>query len=179
MQENWRAIPGYNGRYEASDQGNIRSLPWEFTRVIRGRLQTFKSKLKLMKLRKAKDGYLQVDLVMPEGNKTTIQVHRLILMTFVGPPEEGQHACHYPDPDKTNNKPENLCWASRQENEAHKLEHGTHQRGENSPTAKLTDDDIRAIRASDETGTVLAKRYHVSDSLISKIRRGLKWAHVK
>lgn len=51
-------------------------------------------------------------------------------------------------------------------------------RGAMHPKAKLTDDDVRAIRASDERGRRLAERYGVTATLITNIRKGKVWAHL-
>jgi len=70
---------------------------------------------KRLKLHKNSDGYLIVNLDK-NGTNYTKQVSRLILETFIGTVPENCEACHYPDPDKTNNKLENLRWDTHTEN---------------------------------------------------------------
>ena len=72
--------------------------------------------------------------------------------------------------------PRHLRWATRRENEADKVVHGTIRRGAAINTARLTEEDVRCIRASSETGVVLAKRYGVTTSAISSIRLRRSWA---
>jgi hypothetical protein len=59
-------------------------------------------------------------------------VHRLMLEAFVGPCPTGHQAAHC-DGDRHNNVLTNLRWATRKENEADKLRHGTHQYGARNP----------------------------------------------
>ena len=54
----------------------------------------------------------------------------------------------------------------------------TAPRGEANHNAKLTDDAVRAIRASSERIYVLARRYGVSDIIIARVRNGTGWKHV-
>ena len=67
-------------------------------------------------------------------------VHRLVLFTFVGPCPRGMQARHYPDPNRTNVRLDNLSWAPRIENEHDKIEHGTSNHGKRN-TTKL---DVKA-----------------------------------
>lgn len=60
-------------------------------------------------------GYMTLSLVV-DGKAKAMRVHRLILLAFIGPCPDGFHGCHYPDPDKTNNRPENLRWDTASEN---------------------------------------------------------------
>jgi hypothetical protein len=60
-------------------------------------------------------GYLLVNLDRG-GRNHTRTVHRLILTAFVGPRPDGMEACHYPDPNKANNRLDNLRWDTHGEN---------------------------------------------------------------
>ena len=53
------------------------------------------------------------------------------------------------------------------------------RRGEAHHKAKLTEDDVRAIRASNDSQYVLAKRFGVSRPMIGYIKRGLSWRHIE
>jgi hypothetical protein len=59
------------------------------------------------------------------------------------------------------------------------LPHQTPGQGAAHPKAKLTDDDVRAIRASTERGIRLAERYGVTATLISNSRQRKVWKHVE
>jgi hypothetical protein len=103
----------------------------------------------------------------------TLRVHRLILETFVGPCPEGHETLHLDD-NPRNNRLENLRWGTRKEN------HSTirWRRGEANGHSKLTEDDVRAIRASTESNCALARRLGVADTSISRIRNHKTWKHL-
>jgi hypothetical protein len=109
------------------------------------------------------------------------QVSRLVLMAFVGSPETGAEASHL-DGNPLNNALGNLAWETRQENEDHKVEHGTRPMGESQYFSKLTDDRVREIRWLRQCGwklTELAERYGVYMTTIGKVCSGETWKHVK
>jgi hypothetical protein len=99
--ERWLDVPGYEGIYEVSDAGRIRSVP----RVTaQGRIVVGKILSQFPNQR----GRLMVTL-QRDGAKHTQLVHRLVLKTFVGPCPAGMEACHN-DSDRTNNALSNLRW---------------------------------------------------------------------
>lgn len=75
--------------------------------------------------------------------------------------------------------PGHLRWATRKENEADKLAHGTLRRGSAINTSKLSKACVKEIRrrlAEGETGVALAERFNITTSAISAIRTGKAWA---
>lgn len=116
--EEWRPVPGFEGAYEVSDRGRVRSLD---------RIVTDKSGIKqrrqgrILALTADRGGYLSVRL----GRAKTVKVHRLVLGAFVGPAPEGQECCHN-DGNPANNHLGNLRWGSRSENALDRVRHGTH-----------------------------------------------------
>jgi hypothetical protein len=82
--------------------------------------------------------------------------------------------------DKADASVSNLEYVTPSENAAHSYRIGLQKPriGEQSATAKLTADDVRAIRASDESGVAVAARYGVTGTQISNIRLGRQWKHV-
>ena len=120
-------------------------------------------------------GYLLVNL-----SRRMLTVHQLVLGAFVGPRPPGCEARHL-NGDPTDNRLCNLQWGTRAENYADRLAHGTHAKGTRNPCAKLTDDDVRDIRAALLIKTKqrdLAKKYGVSQSAISVIGSRQSWGHV-
>lgn len=96
------------------------------------------------------------------------------------PPTEEHHAAHSCGNGHLGCiSPKHLRWATPAENEADKLAHGTLRRGTKINTNKLTEDDVRKIRASVESGVSLARRYSVTPSAISSIRTGKSWRWLK
>lgn len=115
----WAPIPGFEGRYEASDTGLIRSLD----RVIearhgsRGRPGESVPGTRRIKGRVLKPGRIGTSdhrHVVLDG-RADRTVHSLVLETFVGPRPPGMEARHVND-DPTDNRLENLCWGTRSEN---------------------------------------------------------------
>ena len=103
VDETWRAVPGYEGRYEVSDHGRVRSL-------LRGLMHPWHG-----------FGYPMVRLY--DGAYKNMRVHRLVLMAFVGPCPEGMEACHN-DGDRANARLSNLRWDTHAANIEDRKGHG-------------------------------------------------------
>jgi hypothetical protein len=78
-----------------------------------------------------------------------------------------------------NNRIENLLWGSHAENMADKLRHGTQTRGQGHPKAKLRDSQVREIRSSGDTQSVLAARFGVTQAAIAGVLSRRTWKHVE
>ncbi len=132
-------------------------------------------------------------LVKPSGKKykkvwlcpgrKCVNVHTLVLETFVGPCPNGMQACHFPDRDKGNNALCNLRWGTPEENQYDRVLHGTDSRGEKNYNTRLTEDDVRHIRFMCSKGirgtqVRLAEKYGISKYAISLIHKRKNWAHV-
>lgn len=108
MEENeiWKAIPGYEGYYEVSSIGNVRSLD----RVIEnGRMGIFK-RGKILKQKPDKDGYLRVSITKDNKRHKT-GVHRLVALAFCEK-EDGLDCVNHKDENKQNNHYSNLEWCT-------------------------------------------------------------------
>ncbi len=121
LTEEWRPIPGYEGIYEASSLGRIRSID----RIVVDNRNTrlFKGKIRNPQLNKG--GYYLVSL-SKNGVPKMLLVHRQIMLTFVGEPGPDQVCCHN-NGDRTDNRLENLRWDTRSSNELDKIKHGNHR----------------------------------------------------
>lgn len=168
----WRDIPGYEGFYQVSDEGRVRSLCRVSPEQIRSGVRIPN---RILVPGKNKQGRLQVTLCQ-YGKTKRFQVHRLVLIAFRGF-QEGADALHN-DGDHTNNRIENLRWGAHTDNMRDKKIHSTELFGEKSHNAKLTADDVRAIRVSNETGRSLAERYGVSQVAIHFIQTRKTWKHI-
>lgn len=176
--EIWKDIPGFEGWYQASSLGRVRSLDRTFpvvgrwgpmTRLVSGRIIT---------PHQAPQGYLNVRLCK-QGYQRKAGVHVLVCEAFHGLRPDDRRQVAHGDGDRANNRPENLRWATQRENEADKQAHGTIRRGEASPQAKLREADIPVIRQADGSNNEIAARFGVSSSTIAEIRRGVSWSHVR
>lgn len=113
--EQWKPIPGYEGLYDASTLGRIRSAPGKTTSNARFPVREWKSrvlKLKHPKTRKRQDPRVSL---WKDGVCETLLVSRLVASAFHGKPAEGMTVNHI-NGDWTDNRPVNLEWVSRQEN---------------------------------------------------------------
>lgn len=113
--EEWRPIPGYEGLYEASNLGRVRSAPGKVTSSSRFPHRTWAVRImkpKYPRSRKRQDGRLSL---WKDGRVKDHLVSRLIASAWLGPPADGMTVNHI-DGDYTNNSPCNLEWISLSEN---------------------------------------------------------------
>jgi hypothetical protein len=175
MVENWKPVPGYEGLYDVSDLGNVRTYY-----AGRGRFAGRLYRAKPHKVRISRHGYPMTSLCK-DGKTHQATVSRLVLMAFVGHPPPGRpYACHN-NGQPANNRLCNLRWGSNAENQADRVTHGTSNRGAANGRAKFTEDDVRHIRSLLTDGlsqTYIAGEYGVDPSAISNIKRGRNWGHV-
>lgn len=126
------------------------------------------------------NGYQHVLIRMADSSRKTYLIHHIVLNTFVGPRSTGQETRHL-DGDRTNNALSNLEWGTRLVNNRDKYGHGTMPVGERHHQAKLTEEDVRAIRRrlnAGETSVAIAADYGVAWPTIDAIYRGESWTHV-
>lgn len=170
--ETWKPIVGFEGFYEVSDHGRVRSLD----RVIRH--SQGGDRLKKGALLRVSpmpvSGYPRVSL-HKEGKEKTALVHNLVLEAFVGPRPQGNDACHL-DGTRTNNCVCNLRWDTRTGNMADRQSHGRTKRGEDHYKAKLTQAQVLAARSEDRPVCDVARELGVTPANISSIRSGRSWA---
>ena len=180
--EEWRPVVGWEGVYEVSDRGRVRSLDRISSFMRLGRRRRCPHRGVLLKP-STSSGYCQVTLLESSPKRLVYRkVHQLVLEAFVGPRPAGQEGCHE-DNIKTNNHLENLRWDTKAGNMADKHRHGTMHRhpGESCPTSKLRNEDIYRIRELGEQGMkhgVIAGLFGVCRSNISQILRGVSWTHI-
>ena len=169
--EEWRPIAGFEGFYEVSDLGKIRSLD----RVVDGR----QLKGRMLKFSFDPGGYRAV-VLYKNGSRLNKRVHVLVAAAFLGPRPEGLIVRHG-SKGQLDNSPANLCYGTHADNEADKVRDGTHNRGERHYQAKLTEADIPEIRsllAAGKSQKSIANTFGVSYRTIWVIRQGKAWAHV-
>jgi hypothetical protein len=166
--EKWKAIPDFP-LYEASNMGNIRSYQKRNGRPCPHVLKPTPNGKGRLRVFLARDGIIH-----------TLQLHRLILETFVGPCPEGQEACHNND-NCQDNRIENLRWDTPEANRADQRRNNKYCRGEDRPEAKLTEAQVVEIRtrfANGEKAQKLADEYGICRDGIYHIKAGYVWKHV-
>ena len=128
-------------------------------------------------------GYRVVTILFPFGQRMR-KVHRLVCAAFNGPCPDGMQCCHN-DGVKSNNRAGNLRWGTPKENSADRARHGRHRvmRGIDSANAKLTEADVRAIRALAASGTLTQKeigeRFGIVQSAVGNIIHRKRWKHLE
>lgn len=118
--ETWKPIPGWEGYYQASDHGRVRSLDRTIT-YPSGKEVRLKGKI--LSPGKREQGHLYV-ILNNHGFRKTMMVHRLVLEAFVGPMPKGIVCCHN-DGNPANNHLDNLRYDTVQGNILDKFKHGT------------------------------------------------------
>ena len=171
--EQWKPVPGYEGYYEVSSDGRVRSL----ARYVPGRWGLLFVPGRMLSPAKAR--YLLVTLSVG-GEAKTFGVHRLLCEAFHGPALTGYHAAHK-DGNAHNNTVDNLYWASPKENCADRERHGKWVHGTRVNTNKLSEDDVTAIVSECRAGAArkeVAERYGVHRSTVDQLLRGDTWKHL-
>lgn len=176
--EEWRWIEGFDGRYEVSSLGRVRS---HFTCR-----NTLRAQPRVLRAWKNNAGYPIVGLNSPTTRRRFL-VHRLVATAFVPNPDCRPHVNHK-DSDPGNSSAGNLEWVTRSQNQQHAYRFGRlrvpRHRGERHPHSVLTEAQVLEIRriyrcGSRETGQKsLARRYGVNQDTIANIVHGRTWTHI-
>ena len=175
--EVWKQIPGYEGLYEASNTGRVRSMD----RVVigkhyrAGRYAEINRKGVLLKQCLSPAGYWTVTL-SKDGKRATWRVHMLICAAFHGEQPIG-FQCRHLNGVRTDNRAENLAWGTHVENQRDRVTHGTDLRGEQVATAILTKDQAAAIIAGMPQKQSKAL-FGISKTQHYRIKNGEAWAHL-
>lgn len=140
--EEWREIPGYDGRYQISNLGRIRSLPYVNYQLSSHSGVMMKKHIsgKIMAPTNNGNGYLIIALRYKGSKKKNHYVHRLVAEAFI-PNPDGFTEVNHIDYDKGNNIVTNLEWVSREQNIAWSKENMQKP----TPNAKKTNIGMRYI----------------------------------
>ena len=173
--EKWKDIKSFEGIYQVSNFGRVKSLP---RKQWNGRIY-WTSKEKILKQTKDKRGYLLIGL--HNNNKLiTAKVHRLVGIHFIPNPQNKPEINHK-NGIKIQNDVENLEWATSSENNKHAYDTKLRKssKGEKNTLSKLTNKSVLEIREKyipwKYTQAMLAKEYNVDASIISLIIRRKRW----
>lgn len=186
--EEWRPIPGYEGYYSISSLGRVWREPGTYG-CRYGRFRKFGM---------STVGYFIVHLSREHQIKQW-HVHDLVALTFIGPKPNGLCVNHK-DGIATNNRISNLEYVTYRENAMHALDvlgqraktcGDNHpfrrrpelvRRGEDSHYHKLSEDDVRAIRAAYKPGATtwaeIAQRWNVTAATVRRAILRQSWKHI-
>lgn len=190
MIEEWKDISGYEGLYQVSNLGRVKSLPKaQCCPNCKAPVKPL-SKEVILKGRVNSRGYIQV-ILSSKSIKKTFNIHRLVGRHFLD--IEGinidEMTIHHKYFDKLNNKADNLEWCYLHENIEYSVDAGKHHAKTNKNKSpffstkknhKLKPEDVVEIRNLLDRGTKLKEisdRYSVSESLISNIKNNKMWVN--
>jgi hypothetical protein len=180
-EEIWKDIPGYEGYYQVSDMGRVKSLDRMMTieHPIGGR-RTVLRKGQILKNKVNNHGKNMVSLSKNNKIKES-NVSRLVLLAFVGIPNEDQECCHRND-IQTDDRLNNLYWGTRDENIKDKERNNKQPKGIKVGTSKLKEGEVYLIKkllnTKKYTCSFIAKMFKVDRTTISKIKQGINWKHI-
>jgi len=174
--EVWKDISGFEGYYQISDSGRVKSLD----RTVRQRNGINLIKGRFLKPSINKGGYEYLSLCK-EGSQKTYVIHRLVGVEFVSNPQNKPQINHI-NGIKTDNRAENLEWVTNQENQQHASKIGLrdNSKGINHPLSKLTEADVLEIRSNilNKSRLELSIEFGVSKTVINQIINRKMWKHI-
>lgn len=170
--EEWKICEGFP-QYEVSTLGKIRRATNSLHRNNKGRLiKPFLSY-----------GYPRVYLQTGQGTGKKAVIHRLMALTFLGPPPKDRPVVNHKNGNRQDNRIENLEWCSVRENHMHSLNVLGNQYGERHGSTKLKKSEVIEIHNLRMAGigpTELAKRFNISRPQIKAILSGrLRWRELE
>ncbi|CAB4120783.1 NUMOD4 [uncultured Caudovirales phage] len=178
--ERWAPIAGWEGVYEVSDHGRVRSLARDFGDKAGRRRPTSG---RIIKQRTNKEGYVLTCLSAFGRPRKTITVHRLVAGAFIPNPDSLPFVNHK-NSDRTCNIHTNLEWCTHAENVAHAKQAGRltgRPPMYRSDKRALSDDQVREVRRLFASGVAerrLAAQFKVGPTAISGIVRGRSYRDV-
>lgn len=175
--EVWKDIEGYEGYYQVSDHGRVKSLD----RYV-GHLGKNKA---LKKSRVFRNGWMNKSLIVclsKEDQSKGFLIYRLVAKAFIPNPLEKPEVNHL-DGNRYNNHISNLEWATRSENEKHAYDTGLYisRKGSQMHCAKLNESQISEIKDLFKQGVSrknIASAFKIDYSQACKIIKGSSWKHL-
>jgi hypothetical protein len=134
----------------------------------------------LRKVQPGTNGYSYIAVRRPgRPLPAKLRIHHAVLLAWVGPRPEGHEGRHL-NGDHDDNRADNLAWSTHLANIADKEAHGTMLRGAAAGRAKLSEGDVRAMRAAwpGESYAALGRRFGVSKSTAHAAVSGRRWGHL-
>lgn len=178
-QEIWKDVVGYEGLYQVSNLGRVKSLARKINRgqYIEDRGDVF------MTLFLNRQGYFTV-MLSKNGKKKQHRVHQMVARAFI-PNIENKEMINHIDCNTQNNRVENLEWCTNSENQLHAIANGLKRDiGVNHNLSKLKQEDVRFIREHYKfrdkiyNTRSLAEMFNVSKSTINDIVLGKSYLSI-
>jgi hypothetical protein len=167
--ETWKDALGYEGYYQVSDLGRVRSV--DKTTAAR----SFKGKV--LKPKTNKGGYLEVHLSI-NGASYHEKVHRLVAVVFLDNPSNLPQVNHI-NGVKADNRAENLEWCTCKHNVNEAFRTGLNANHERHRWSILTIEQVREVLESNKPSSYFSEKFDISKTAIKDIRRGKSWRFAK
>lgn len=181
--EEWRDVPGYEGKYQVSNFGNVKTL----TRIVTEHRRSYIRQGKILNKYYSgeKIGYYKVKLYNGDRTFKSAPVHRLVAEVFIGNPNNYLEINHI-DGNPKNNHVSNLEFCTKEQNVKHAYDTGLKRKenyvGEACVFSKLTEEQVLAIRKEYAEGNVfqitLGRKYNTTTTNINMIVNRNTWKHV-
>jgi NUMOD4 motif/HNH endonuclease len=174
--EEWRPAVGYDGLYEVSNLGRIKSCTKYIPNLLTGGESARPPKL--MKTAVDRGGHHHLSLTK-DGVAKNVFLHHVVARAFLGPCPDGYQTLHRDD-DKEDNRAEALYYGTVAHNGRDKTKNGKSVWGEKHHAASLTEDQVREIFAlKGKMGQgVIARKFGTTVSAVSHIHHGWAWTHI-
>ncbi len=181
MTENWKKIKGYEGIYEISNLGSVKSV----SRIKSNQYGNYFTSEKILSPATDRNGYKYVYLTK-NGKSKFLYVHRLVAMMFVEN-IECKNIVNHINGIKTDNGSNNLEWVTKSENTLHAYKSNLMgvgvniQVGEKNTSSKLKEADALRIRELFNQGMKcldITKLFQVNNSTVDRIIKRKTWKHI-
>lgn len=173
-EEIWKPVKGYEGLYEVSNLGRVRSLDRHTDRLDSvGNPRQLFVKGKIIKPAKMKKGYLRLSLSLGHRKRTSLQVHRLVAEAFIPNPNNFPQVNHINE-NKQDNRASNLEWVTNKENSDHGTRNKRIASANSMPVVMMDNDgnDLKRFNSINDAARWLGGMHFVS--AISRVCRGIK-----
>lgn len=173
----WFSVVGYEGLYEVTRDGRVRSLWFKNGHADMPRAEPHE-----IACSPTSGGYPGWTAVDRDGTQRTTHVHEAVLTAFKGPRPDDRHLGGHRNGNPADNRVENLDWITHVENEADKRRHGRMLTGSRNHQAKLTEEQVvemrRAREKTKDSFREIGKAFGVAGWTAHRICKGKAWKHV-
>lgn len=156
MLEVWKDIPNYEGLYQISNLGNVKSLCFGARNIRKSNI------VKLLHQSPNNLGYHKVELYK-DGKSKMFYVHRLVAISFIPNPDNKPQINHK-DGNKDNNTVDNLEWVTSKENLHHAVETGLRRRSQMKGITGKLNKNSKKINQYDKEGNYIATYYGIAEA---------------
>lgn len=177
--EVFKSVKGYEGIYEISNFGTLKSL----ARIIydKNGIKLRVQKERIIKITKNRGGYSAIMITDINKNTKTVKIHRLVAIAFIPNPENKKTVNHI-NGVKHDNRIENLEWSTYSENNRHARDNNlvVSKKGVNCYQSKLTNEQVIEIRRIGKSISQrkVAKTYNVSQRVIGNVLKRKSYTNV-